>query len=81
MVYRPVPFGMRVTVVTPVVRPLRLGLTGPSSQRGHTCGCARGRIVMYDRVLSALHPRSGHGLVLTRLVALMWFSGSSPPLL
>jgi hypothetical protein len=33
---------MRVTVETPVLRSLRQGLTGPSSQRGHTWGCVRG---------------------------------------
>jgi hypothetical protein len=36
---------------------------------------------MYDRILSALYPWSRHGFVLMRLVAPMWLSGSSPPLL
>jgi hypothetical protein len=57
-VYYLVPSGIWVTIETPVLRSLRLGLTGPTSQRGYISS------IVLDRDPSVSLTWSGHGLVM-----------------
>jgi hypothetical protein len=57
-VYYPVPSGVWVIVETLVLRSLRLGLIGPTSQQGYISG------IVLDRDILVSLPWSEHGLVM-----------------
>jgi hypothetical protein len=64
--YRPIPSSLWVTVETPMLRTLWLGLTGPTSQWGYVFS------VMLDRYPSILLRWSRHGLVMICLIVSSW---------
>jgi hypothetical protein len=66
MTYFHVPSGVWVTVETPMLRSLWLGLTDPISQWGYVSG------FVLDRYPSVLLPWSGHSLVMICLIVLSW---------
>jgi hypothetical protein len=57
--YCPIPSGVRVNVETSMLRPLRLGLSGPTSKRGYVSS------VVLDRYPSIPLPWSRHGSVMS----------------
>jgi hypothetical protein len=71
MMYRPVLTSTWVNVETSMLRSPRLGLSGPTSQRGYARDCTRGRVVVFDRDFSTPYSWSEHALVVTRLVMQM----------
>jgi hypothetical protein len=74
--YFPVPSGVCVTVETPMLRSLRLGLTGPTSQRGYAPS------VVLDRDPLVLLPRYRHSLLMICFIVSSWLDStrsSLPP--
>jgi hypothetical protein len=75
--YRPIPSSIWVTIETPMLRTLRLGLTGPTCQWGYVSG------VVLDTYPLVLLPWSGHGLVFICIIVPSWLYSSRsglPPL-
>jgi hypothetical protein len=73
--YCPIPSGIWVTVETPMLRSLWLGLSGLTSQPRYVSS------VVLDRDPLIPLPRSGHGLVMIYPIVLPWLdnTGSTLP--
>lgn len=73
---------MRVIVETPMLSPLKSGLTSPTRQRGLIETVRDGVLLAFDKDLLSPYPRPGRGLAMTRLVMLARGSsiGSALPL-
>jgi hypothetical protein len=69
-VYCPIPSGVWITVETPMLRSMWLGLTGPTSQRGYVSD------VVLDRDPSIPLPWSEHGLVMIYLIVSSWLDST-----